>query len=246
MIILGIQSLQRFSMALTALPLIIPALFFLCFADRGKAAARGCDPVMMRCAGWLALLVLLFITAPVSSGIINSLLGSGSLTRCFLAAPVVLVSVYAATELMRYCGAAFGVPEQSARRRRALCACLAAVAFASVSVPWRFTLKDFSLIGNLQKINPDAYTISSVIGDDTALLPPEIKAQIGEFDSEVKTMNKSYYHEGSPLATAYSGAKTGCTYVVVSKKDSKPKQLSRYGYEKYKPAGAYVIYRRQP
>ena len=56
----------------------------------------------------------------------------------------------------------------------------------------------------------------------------------------------SFYLQPSPLATAYSGAKTGCTYVVVSKKDSKPKQLSRYGYEKYKPAGAYVIYRRQP
>ncbi len=263
MILLGIQSLQRFSGALSALPLIIPALFFLLFTDRRKAAARGCNPVMMRCAAWLALPVLLLVTAPVSCAVINRLLGGFGLKLCYLAAPVVPVYVYAATELMSYSGALPGADSRSgvktlsggqlrsgsgpwsAGRRAALCACLAAVALASVSVPWHFSFDGFRLISNPQKIDRDVYTVCSVIGNDTALMPPEVRAQIGEFDNDVKPAKKAYYHEGDPLATAYSAAKRKSTYVVVSRSDSKPEKLQRYGYKQFRNAGNYVIYRLQ-
>ena len=236
---IGIQSLQQFSRFVTALALIIPALFWLLFADRKKAASRGCGVGEMRSAGWLALITLLLLTAPVTSGFITKLLNGRALSRCFLIVPVVLIAAFAVTECVSY----YQITKLSIRRKIVFFACMALLTLASVSSPWKFASDGFGVIHNAQKIDADLLEICDVVQDDHTLLPPAMKAQLGEFDNNVDA-SRTRYRAGRPRAIAYSAAKDDCRYVVVTKADSEITPFKEWGYTKFKSAGSYVIYKR--
>ena len=259
----GIQTIQTFARSLTGIALIIPALFWLFFADRfgsgmsggpgspnsdrsgasrDKRNANRPDTFVMLCTAWLALLPLLVYTAPVSSGLIIRLSGDRPLTACYLAVPTVLVAGYAVTML----AARHQIFTWPRRRRILLHACLAIAVLASVSMPWLFSGKGFALTTNALKIDREIIAISDVIGTEKTLMPAAIRSQLGEYEPDSLPADGVRYFKTSAGNIARTGVEADCRYALIAKEYDKPAKFTEFGWGQCAETKNYIIYERNP
>ena len=239
---LGRDAFVDFSISVTGIVLVIPALLWLFFKKHNSASQSTSNHFYSTAIplSWLSLIVIGILIAPVSSLIIKKLIGSVSLSETFITIPTALIVVYTFIYLTH---------DLNLKGKRCVGAtiCLLLLIAVSSSIPIRYAYRlGITPISNAMKIDSEVCQICEIIGDQKVLLPKEILGQVGEFDSKTNAipMNSITYNETLAATVAYTATKYDNAMVVINKVYENTRAFDSYNYKKIAETNHYVIYQR--
>ena len=242
-IFLGRDAFIDFSVHVTGIVLIIPALFWLFFGEREFAnrsrAEKEDRNISTRIFFWLILIPLGLLIAPGTSSIIQKTIGSQPYIDTMIAIPTALIAVCAFMHLI-------DTLHLVGKKKTGAVICFSLLIMTSSSV---FMTYDhplgIELISNSKKISPEVIEICDHLGSDYSLLPEEIYGQIHEYDSDVKAgilagVTNDYDYAANVVKSATDAQ---ATYFVIRKTYDDP-IIAESNYYKVAETDHYLIYQR--
>lgn len=240
---LGRDAFLDYSVSVTGITLIIPALFWLFFEARSCAAQQKAQSDIYqttRILFWLVLLSLGVLIAPGSSLVIQKALGSEPIKNTMICIPTALVTVYTFIHLITR----FRM-NRKGRAGVALCLVILIITSSSIYMTYDHPL-GIELPRSPMKISHETQEICNLVSSQYVLLPEELYGQIGEFDSGIqagslKDVTKDSIYADRVAAAAYNAQ---APLVVIRKSYDDREQFEYMEYERTAETKHYVIYQR--
>lgn len=238
---LGRDAFIDFSISVTGIWLIIPALFWLFFSEQERSISinkKNYDSTP-HYLFWLIVVPLGLLICPGSSILIQKLLGA-SLINAMIAIPTALVTIYVFIHLTKRLNII-------GKRWLGASVCLAILIVVASSLPIRYAYPmGFNLISNKMKIDPEVLEICSIVGSDQVLLPKEVLGQTGEFDSQIHAipLKKMDYDDSKAFDIGKMAVDSNVNLIVIRKTYDLPWYFDFLHYSKTAETEHYVIYQR--
>ena len=239
---LGRDAFIDFSVSVTGLVLIVPALLWLYYSERNRISksntlsAQSTTSIFF----WIILVSLVILVAPGTSLLIQKLINPYPYKSIMIMVPTVLITVYSFIHMLGYLSI-------HGKRKINAIICLSVLTFVSSSIYITYGHPlGFEVVSNSMKISPETKEICDVIHSDYALLPKEVYGQVGEYDSGVYAdmlydIPQDNYYTIELVDAVY---RNHVPYVVINKSYDDSFVFGEYFYTKTAETDHYVIYYR--
>ena len=239
---IGHDGFIDFTVSVTGLVLIIPALFWLYFGERSRVEQNDSGNTSVNSTTqilfWLIIISLGVLIAPGSSLVIRKLIGTQPYMNTMIAMPTALVTVYAFIHLANHL-------HLNEKKRISAVVCLSILILVSSSIPISYHPLGIKLLSNPMKIDPEVQTIVKIVNSDYVMLPDEIYGQVGEYDSGVKadSLREVPYDRYYAYHVTVTALDAEAPLFVIRKSYDNPSAIEPY-YKKTAETKHYVIYQR--
>ena len=238
---LGRDAFIDFSISVTGIVIVIPALLWLFFGKKSSINQARFKPfhAIKNTLSWFVLITIGILVAPISSFIINKMLGSVPLSEAFIVIPTALITVFTFIHLTN-------TLQIKGKRWVGATICLSILIIVSSSIPLRYAYPiGIKPIHNTMKIDPEVYQICEIVGSNKVLLPKEILGQIGEFDSNTQAIPMTNLtHDETNSMEVIKAAVAADYAIVVINKAYDSIAFDWFLYIKIAETEHYVIYQR--
>ena len=242
---LGRDAFIDFSVHVTGITLIVPALLWLWFGEHESQNRKTYDSEKLFDSSantifWLVVITLTFIIAPGTSYIIQKTIGDQQYINTLIAIPTVLVSVYSYisfTKAFSFKGKKLIISS--------FCFCILILTSSSIFMTYDHSL-GIELLSNKMKISPEVQEICNHTGPGLVMLPEELYGQIHEYDSGIEaqalTGSKNDYNYAEDVVKQSTDA--GATYFVIKKSYNDSAIINSYHFSEAATTDHYIVYQQ--